>query len=350
MTIRSLFACHVCACMPFTVDHTTFSRSARVGISLWFTILRSSSIRFHGRWSRGPGRRGWQGCRLPPERFWGYTKRAAEADARLCRGATAPAIGCTGDRWSPGADSLESVPSLGCPRRYIGCSMPEKYLGGFGRQSPSSGWQDCGRRPLTSEVRVSRSPAPCGALAGICPLLVRSESTPARPGPKTIPMKLRTASLRVHKLTGFVYGDCRLRRDKHGDSYLGIDLLRLRPSGTWLRPLGDVPLPVRAGVRPADSVSLRHASRGLPALRHAQGRELAVGRRQAVLDKGLRRGSGQLAKCLSSYETARIFETSLDTVHRAAGIAVDWDRAPISLDGVTALRVDEIAGRLASAT
>ena len=336
--------------MPFTLDHTTFSRSARVGISLWFTILRSSSIRFHGRWSRGPGRRGWQGCRLPPERFWGYTKRAAEADARLCRGATAPAIGCTGDRWSPGTDSLESAPSLGCPRRYIGCSMPEKYLGGFGRQSPSSGWQDCGRRPLTSEARVRRSPAPCGALAGIRPLLARSDSTPARPGPKTIPMKLRTALNRVHQLVGFVYGACRLRCDKRGDSYLEIDVLRLRPPGTRLQPLGDAPLPVRTGAWPADSVSLRHASRGLPASRHARGREPAVGRRQAVLAKGLRRVSGQLAKCLSSYETARIFETSWDTVHRAAGMAVDWNPARISLEGVTALGVDEIAGQSAIAT
>ena len=228
--------------------------------------------------------------------------------------------------------------------------MPEKYLQGIRGHGPSSGWQGCGCRPLTSKGHVPRSPAPRGALGGIRPLLTRSNGTSARPGPKTFPIELRTASIRVHKLTGFVYGDCRLRRDKHGDSYLGIDLLRLRPSGIWLRPLGDVPLPVRAGVRPADSVSLRHASRGLPALRHAQGREPAVGRRQAVLDKGLRLGSGQLAKCLSSYETARIFETSWDTVHRAAGIAVDWDRARISLDGVTALDVDEIAGRSASAT
>ncbi len=67
-----------------------------------------------------PGDAGGRGCSLPAERFWDYAMRAAEADAWLCRGATALGIGCIGDRWSPGADSPESAPSLGCPRRYIG--------------------------------------------------------------------------------------------------------------------------------------------------------------------------------------------------------------------------------------
>ena len=59
-----------------------------------------------------------------------YNKRAVEADARLCRGATAPAIGCSGDRWSPGADSLESAPSLGChPSSHRGRFMPKKTSG-----------------------------------------------------------------------------------------------------------------------------------------------------------------------------------------------------------------------------
>ena len=59
---------------------------------------------------------------------------------------------------------------------------------------------------------------------------------PARLGPKTFPMELRTVLNRVHKLVGFVYGDCRLRRDKPVDSYLEIDLLRLRPPGIRLQP------------------------------------------------------------------------------------------------------------------
>ena len=83
-----------------------------------------------------PSRRRWQGSRLPAERFWDYTRRAAKADARLCWGATALGIGCIGDRWLPGADSPESAPSLGCPRRYIGRSMPEGFLGDFEGQSP----------------------------------------------------------------------------------------------------------------------------------------------------------------------------------------------------------------------
>ena len=83
------------------------------------------------------------------------------------------------------------------------------------------------------------------------------------------PMELRTVLNRVHKLADFVYGVCRLHRDKRGDSYLEIDLLLLPLSWIRLRPLGDAPLPVRAGAQPADPVGLRHASRGLPALRHA---------------------------------------------------------------------------------
>ena len=59
----------------------------------------------------------------------------------------------------------------------------------------------------------------------------------------------------VHKPNGFVYGDCCLRRDKRGDSYLGINLLPLQPPGTRLQPLRDAPLSVRAGARPADPVS-----------------------------------------------------------------------------------------------
>ena len=145
----------------------------------------------------------------------------------------------------------------------------------------------------------------------------------AGPGPKTFPMELHTALNRVHKLAGFVYGDYRLRRDKRGDSYLEIDLLRLRPLGTRLQPLGDAPLPVRAGARPAHFIGLRHAPRGLPAVRHARGREPPVGRQQVALDKCLRPVSDQLAKRLSWQNTARIFGTAWDTVHRAAGMAVD---------------------------
>ena len=68
-------------------------------------------------------------------------------------------------------------------------------------------------------------------------------------------MEPRTLLNRVHKLAGFVFGDCRLRRDKRGDSYLQIDVLRLRLPATPLRSLGGAPLPVRAGARPADPVT-----------------------------------------------------------------------------------------------
>ena len=75
-----------------------------------------------------------------------------------------------------------------------------------------------------------------------------------------------------------------------------------------------------------------------------------MGRRQAALDKGLWSVPGRLAKRLSWQATDRIFDTSWDTVYRAAGMAVDWDRFRISLEGITALGVDEIAGRSAGTT
>ena len=73
-----------------------------------------------------------------------------------------------------------------------------------------------------------------------------------------------------------------------------------------------------------------------------------MGRRQAALDKGIRSVPGQLAKRLSWQDTASIFDTSWDTVYRAVGMAVDWDRARISLEGVTALGEDRKIETLAS--
>ena len=96
------------------------------------------------------------------------------------------------------------------PLLHRGRSMPEEFLADFGRQSPSTGRQGCGRRPLTSEMHVPRLPAPRGALGGIRSLLEGSDGTPARLGPKTFPMELRTVLNRVHRLAGFVYGDCRV--------------------------------------------------------------------------------------------------------------------------------------------
>ena len=74
------------------------------------------------------------------------------------------------------------------------------------------------------------------------------------------------------------------------------------------------------------------------------------GRRQAALEKGLRSVPCQLAKRLAWQDTARTFGNAWDTMHRAAGMAVDWNRARIGLNGVKALGVDEVAGRSASAT
>ena len=135
-----------------------------------------------------PGRRRWQGCRLAAECFWDFTKRAPEVDARLCRGGNrarnwlhrSPMVARGGlarvrpFTWLPPAVTSGLVHALEKPR-------------GFRGAEPSSGWQGCGRRPLTSGAHVPRSTAPRGALGGIRQLQARSDGTTARVCPKTFP-------------------------------------------------------------------------------------------------------------------------------------------------------------------
>ena len=73
------------------------------------------------------------------------------------------------------------------PPLHRGRFMPEEFLADFEGQRSLSGWQGCGRRPLTSATHDPRSPAPRGALGGIRPLLAGSDGTPARPRPKNFP-------------------------------------------------------------------------------------------------------------------------------------------------------------------
>ena len=112
------------------------------------------------------GRRRWQGCRPPAECFWDFTKRASEVDARLCRGGNrarnrshrSPMVARGGlarvrpFTWLPPAVTSGLVHALEKPR-------------GFRGAEPSSGWQGCGRRPLTSGAHVPRSTAPVARLA-----------------------------------------------------------------------------------------------------------------------------------------------------------------------------------------
>ncbi len=102
-----------------------------------------------------PSRRRWQGFRLPAERFWDYTRRAAEADARLCRGATALGIGCIGDRWSPGADSPGSAPSLGCPPAATSSAPSLRITSGGPETEPPDG--PARLRPQAADLGGARS-------------------------------------------------------------------------------------------------------------------------------------------------------------------------------------------------
>lgn len=166
-------------------------------------------------------------------------------------------------------------------------------------------------------------------------------------------MELRTVLNRVHKLAGFVYGDCRLLRDDDGDSYLEIDVrprANGRPTCSGCGRKG--PGYDRLTTRPFQFVPLL----GLPTfLRYAMRRVNcrhcgAVKVERVPWADGKQRSTkafgwflASWAKRLSWQDTARIFGTSWDTVHRAVAMAVAWGRARVSLAGVTAIGVDEIA-------
>ena len=91
-----------------------------------------------------------------------YARKAAEADARLCRGATALGIGCAGDRWSPGAVPVGAAPVMvvGTGPFHRGQLMPKENLGGFGGQSHPSDNKaaPAGRRPMTPLERTAARP------------------------------------------------------------------------------------------------------------------------------------------------------------------------------------------------
>ena len=166
-------------------------------------------------------------------------------------------------------------------------------------------------------------------------------------------MELRTVLNRVHKLAGFVYGDCRLRRDKRGDSYLEIDV-RPRANGRAVcsacgrRGPGYDRLETRRfqfvpvlGLPTFLVYAMRRVNCprcGTPKVERVP---WADGKQRSTQAFGWFLASW--AKRLSWQDTARIFGTSWDTVHRAVAMAVDWGRARVSLDGVTAIGVDEIA-------
>ena len=159
-------------------------------------------------------------------------------------------------------------------------------------------------------------------------------------------MELRTVLNRVHKLAGFVYGDCRLLRCENGDSYLEIDV-RPRTGSRAVRSGCGLPAPGcdRLAARRFRFVPLL----GLPgfpvyAMRRGDCPRCAKVKVERVpRADGKRRSTEAFARRLSWQDTARVFGASRDTVHRAVAMAVARGRERASLDGVTAIGVDEIA-------
>ena len=145
-------------------------------------------------------------------------------------------------------------------------------------------------------------------------------------------MELRTVLNRVHRLAGLVYGACRLRRDKRGDSYLEIDV-RPRANGR--------PVCSGCGRRGPGYDHLATPSYqfvpllGLPAFLVYAKRRVDCPRCVKVIveqvpwadrkqrpTKAFHWFLASWAKRLSWKDTARVFRTSWDTVHRAVGMAV----------------------------
>ena len=113
-------------------------------------------------------------------------------------------------------------------------------------------------------------------------------------------MRLRTLLHRVYKLPGFVYGTMRLLEEQGGGDRLNIEVRpgakrRARcacsPAGerprATTRSAPAAPLPVRAGVAPAEVFRVCAAAGALPALGQGAGGAGAVGGGQGPVDRGL---------------------------------------------------------------
>ena len=166
-------------------------------------------------------------------------------------------------------------------------------------------------------------------------------------------MQLRTILNRVYKLPGFVYGKIRLVEREGGQAEVEVEVLprangRARCSGCG---------------EPAACYDRRERRRyqfvpvlGLPTyfiyeLRRVDCRRCgkvkvervpwAEGKQRST--KALRWFLASWAKRLSWQETAQVFGVSWERVWRAVGMAVEWGRERVQLEGVATIGVDEIA-------
>ena len=166
-------------------------------------------------------------------------------------------------------------------------------------------------------------------------------------------MQLRTILNRVYKLPGFVYGKIRLVEREGGQAEVEVEVLprangRARCSGCG---------------EPAACYDRRERRRyqfvpvlGLPTyfiyeMRRVDCRRCgkvkvervpwAEGKQRST--KALRWFLASWAKRLSWQETAQVFGVSWERVWRAVGMAVEWGRERVQLEGVATIGVDEIA-------
>ncbi len=166
-------------------------------------------------------------------------------------------------------------------------------------------------------------------------------------------MQLRTILNRVYKLPGFVYGKIRLVEREGGQAEVEVEVLprangRARCSGCG---------------EPGPGYDRRERRRyqfvpvlGLPTyliyeMRRVDCRRCgqvkvervpwAEGKQRST--KALRWFLASWAKRLSWQETAQVFGVSWGRVWRAVGMAVEWGRERVQLEGVATIGVDEIA-------
>ena len=166
-------------------------------------------------------------------------------------------------------------------------------------------------------------------------------------------MQLRTILNRVYKLPGFVYGKIRLVEREGGQAEVEVEVLprangRARCSGCGepgpcydrrerrryqFVPVLGLPTYLIYEMRRVDC--RRCGQVKVERVPWAEGKQRST--------KALRWFLASWAKRLSWQETAQVFGVSWERVWRAVGMAVEWGRERVQLEGVATIGVDEIA-------
>ena len=166
-------------------------------------------------------------------------------------------------------------------------------------------------------------------------------------------MQLRTILNRVYKLPGFVYGKIRLVEREGGQAEVEVEVLprangRARCSGCGepgpcydrrerrryqFVPVLGLPTYLIYEMRRVDC--RRCGQVKVERVPWAEGKQRST--------KALRWFLASWAKRLSWQETAQVFGVSWGRVWRAVGMAVEWGRERVQLEGVATIGVDEIA-------